>query len=258
MGAAILNCGISASAGEDYAYTACRDRRIYVVDVARNKVVQRSDVFETMGAPTSIDIDKQNKILYVSSERGFQQEKYTPVLAIDISELPLKIIRSFELVVKPSETPFADIGAVYTIVVSPDGKKLYAGYAREEFEHGSAIVDAQTGKIIGHLNNFFVDKYTLFSPGGDKLANMWSHESKTAETKADKQEKRWSAFVVIYDLGQNKEVSRTSPIDGRIVLQPPWGKIEWPFVGWADSGVINLFDRNSGVLLSSIDRKSVV
>ena len=250
VGTAISNCGISTSAGEDYAYVACRDKRIYVVDVARNKVVQTSGVFETMGGPTSIDLDSQHKILYVASDRGFWQERYSPILAIDISEWPLKIVRSYELVVGPSEGPFADISAVYTIVVSPDGKKLYAGYAREGFADGSTIVDAQTGKIIGQLNNLYVDPNSLFSPGGDKLAHMWSHDTRTAEARARITQ---SAAVVIYDLVQNKEISRTYPVEGKIALQPPWGKIEWAFVGLADRGVINLFDRNSGALLSSID-----
>ena len=246
---AIPNGGPSTGAGEDYAYVACRDKRIYVVDVTRNKVVQTSGVFETMGGPTSIDLDSQHKILYVASDMGFWQERFSPILAIDISEWPLKIIRSYELVVGPSEGPYADISSVYIIIVSPDGKKLYAAYGREGFSDGSTIVDAQTGKIIGHLD-LFVDKNSLFSPGGDKLAHMWSHDTRTAEARAHITQ---SAAVVIYDLVQNKEISRTYPVEGKIALQPPWGKIEWPFVGWADRGVINLFDRNSGALLLSID-----
>ncbi len=235
VGTVISDGGSGRGAGEDYAYVACRDRRIYVVDVARNQVVHTSDVFTALGAPTTADLDKQRKILYVASERGFQQERYSPILAFDISEWPPKIVRSYELVVGPSKGPFADLGAVYDIAVSPDGKKLYAGYAREGFEHGGTVVDAQTGKIIG------------------QLANIWSHKSRPAETQANKQEKKWSAAVVIYDLNQNKEVSRTSTNGGKIVLQPPWRKIEWPFVDWVDGGVIDLFDRNSGALLSSID-----
>jgi len=252
-GALILNGSPAKDGGEDYAYVACRDRRIYVVDAAGNQVVQASDVFAAMGAPTCIDLDRQNKILYVASERGFQQERYSPILAIDISELPLKIVRSYELVVGPSEGPFVGLSAVYDLVVSPDGKKLYAGYAREGYEHGSTVVDAQTGKIIGRLINFYVDTYSLFSPGGDKVADIWDRQNWPAETKTKKQEKVRSAAVVVYDLRENKEISRTSVIGGKITLQPPWRKIEWPFVGWADQGVINLFDRDGGALLSSID-----
>lgn len=254
--AATSSVAINPSAVKMYAYVACSDQRIYIVDIAENKVVQTSGVFNDMGTPTAIDLDRRQKILYVASDRGHWQEKYRPIIAIDVSESPIKITRAFDLIIKSSENQFGDIGAVYSLVVSPDGGSLYAMYGRKEYEKGTTVIDARSGQITGHLK-FYIVKDTLFSPDGKTVANMWSHGSRVGNGSVDKAGREWSASVVVYDIDQNKEVSRTRIQNNRIMLQPPWGEIEGPYVAWAGTNIFNLYNRTNGSLISSVDLKKL-
>jgi len=242
---------IQALAGMRYAYVACEDRRIYKVDIDKGEIVSKSDEIKDMGRPTAIDMDKINGKLYVASERGHWQLRYSPIIVIDIKSQPMKMINKFDLIVEKSDNPYTNVSAVYEIVVSPDGKYLYAGYAHPKYSKGTTVIDTQTGMIIGHLD-FVIDERSIFSTDGSQIANIWPGGSKFIKKNGQEIERRWDGGVAVYDINRNQMISKKGAKRDKIGLHPPWKKISYPLFVISNYKYLKAIDRDSGNILYEI------
>src|SRR4030042_1247049 len=170
----------SEEKGKLFAYVACEDRRIYVIDMDKNDLIFKTDEVREMGRPTAIDIDQIRGQLYVASERGYWQENYFPIISLNINSCPIKIIKEFPLIIDKPTGKFEGVSAVYAIVVSTDGNNLYILYAHPKYYGVSAIVDRNTGNLIGSID-FIIRKSSIFSPDGKEVAEIWPSGSKAVE-----------------------------------------------------------------------------
>ena len=142
-------------------YVACRDKRIYTIDVNRGQVVAVSEPISELGNPSSLDISRDGRTLYISSEwphgKGKRQDDYFPIVVVDASTMQVK--RKFLLEMRPfnpkrlNNIPVS----VYRLRVSPDGKTIFAMFPHPKYQGGNVAVDAETGAILRQLPGFFVD-----------------------------------------------------------------------------------------------------
>ncbi len=150
--------------GNTHFYVACDDKRIYTIDVNRGQVVAVSEPIPELGNPTGLDISRDGRTLYISSERGYYigstktdfQTDYFPIVIVDVSTMQVK--RKFHLEMGPPKGRWLDITAVYGLKVSPDGKTIFAGYAHPKYQGGDVAVDAETGAILRHLPGFYATR----------------------------------------------------------------------------------------------------
>ena len=239
-----------------FAYVACEDKRIYKIDLAKNEVILRSDEIRELGNPTAIDIDKKRGRLYVASERGHWQTKYSPIVVLDLSTLPIKVLNQFDLIVDEPMGEFIGVSAVYDIVVSPDGDSLYIGYAHPKYSGATPVVDSKTGEIIRRLD-FIINKGSIFSPDGKEVAAIWPSGSRSIEKDGRKELREWSGGVAVHDIEHNKMISRKEVKKDKIGLYPPWGKIETPYVYLKDYKLLTMYNRDSEKIVSQIDLQEI-
>ena len=133
-------------------YVACRDKRIYTIDVNQGRVVAVSDTFPELGNPTGLDISRDGQTLYIGSERGHWQRDYYPIVIVDVSTMQVK--QKFHLEMGPPNGEWLDISAVYGLRVSPDGKTIFALYGHPKYE-GVVVVNVERGTILRHLPELY-------------------------------------------------------------------------------------------------------
>ncbi len=234
-----------------FAYVACADKSVYIVDIMKNKLVHKTDEFAPLGTPTEIAIDQKHQKIYVANERGDWQYKYSAIVIFDITTLPINVLKEMDLIIDKPNGPFIGVSAVYGILVSSDGKTLYALYAHPSYQ-GTTVIDSETGKIKGLLD-FYINRGSVFSPDGKAIAEMWPSGSKIIEKDGDKKLMEWSGGVAVYDIEKNKMISRKEIQKDGIGLQPPWGKIEAPFIYLKDYKMLEMYNRETGKIISQID-----
>jgi DNA-binding beta-propeller fold protein YncE len=259
------NLGIALNTGEPkqlFAYVACEDKRIYKIDLLKNKLINRTEEIIEIGRPTTIDIDPKNKKLFVGSERGHWQKYYSPIVALEIGTSSMKVSSCFDLVVEKGIGDFIGVFAVYEIRVSPDGNELYVGYAHPKYSKGSTIVNSRTGKIIKGLN-FHINKGSIFSSTGREVCNIWPGGSKEiALSPGKKKIKRWEGGIAVYDIVQNKRIilqrmPKAFKKKSTISLNPPWEKIKTPLSIIEEWKILKQIDRDNGDLISVLDLKNM-
>jgi len=223
------------------AYVVCDDGKIYVIDVEKEQLLAVSSVIPelTVGRATCIDIDRFKKILYVGCERrsgkrymASKYRRYYPIIAVDLKRM--EVIGKFILDAQ-------NICPVYELKLSPDGKKIYAGYAHPKYRWsnpayggGSVVVDVSTGSIIRTLS-FSVHPYSIFSKDGRKII----------EIRTDR--------VIIYDVERNKRVSTWKADElfkKGLGLNPPGRKLKGPLYIVENHEVLKKIDRLTGKVLS--------
>jgi hypothetical protein len=207
-------------------YVACDDKRIYTIDVNLGQVVSVSEPLPELGNPTGLDISRDGRTLYISSERGYYigstktdfQTDYFPIVIVDVSTMQVK--RKFHLEMGPPKGRWLDITAVYGLKVSPDGKTIFAGYAHPKYQGGDVAVDAETGAILRHLPGFYATRNQqncTFSDDGRFATKVWSVRSKI--------------YYETYSLETGEEVASMSVPElfaSRQGLNPSWKRIAGP------------------------------
>lgn len=245
----------TASLRSNYVITVGVDRRVYIIDLNKSKVIKKSDVFPEMGRPTSIDFDKRNGRLYIGSGRGYRQRIYYPLVVLKIRGNSIKLIEKFERLEKGKEGVYE----IYTLKLSPDGKELFLGYGG--YEGGTAVFNSFSREIVEKLN-FYIGENSIFSPDGKKVCNILSPLSIIVDGKELVAEWRQKGCVITYDIEENKEIEKIEAKDlfasGR-GLNPPWEKIDTPLIrveimGFgSDPGHLTAYDRLTGKEIYKID-----
>lgn len=234
--------GLEEKAEKLFAYVACEDRRIYVVDLVENNIVLRSDEIREAGLPTAIDIDQKRGRLYMASERGRWQEKYSPIIVLDVSTTPMQVVNQFNLVEEQRTGSFVRVSAVYEIYVSPDGEKLLLGYSHPKYNRKTTVVDSTTGQILYQLDFKIHLDEIVFSSDHTKIAKIWEKGR------------------AVYDLIENKRLSLKKGqevfSDG-IGLNPPWAKISSPLYTIENYKYLKGIDRNNGKSVLNIDLEAI-
>jgi hypothetical protein len=246
----------SEEKGKLFAYVACEDRRIYVIDMDKNDLIFKTDEVREMGRPTAIDIDQIRGQLYVASERGYWQENYFPIISLNINSCPIKIIKEFPLIIDKPTGKFEGVSAVYEIVVSPDGNNLYILYAHPKYYGVSAIVDRNTGNLIGSID-FIIRKSSIFSPDGKEVAEIWPGGSKAVEKNGKQILREWSGGVAVFNIKQNKLISQKEIIKDKVKLTPPWYEIPYPLYVVNNHRNLRSINRNTGKTISEVDLEKI-
>ena len=216
---------------ENLCYVACQDKRIYVIDISRKKVLDVSDPIPELGNPTCIDVSGDGKTLYIGSERGYMESSYCPIVVVDLNTMKVK--RKFYLEI---EEPSGYISAVYNIRVSPDGSKLFVGYANPKYRGGSVVIDADKGEILKHLKGFYVDQNSSFSKDGRYVCNIRPDE------------------IIVYDVQSGRKLKRSLEYLLRLGqgLNPPWRQFKAPLCvieKQKDRYILKAVNRLNGKLL---------
>jgi hypothetical protein len=267
----------------NYAITVGMDRRIYIVDLNTLKVIKKSEPFMEIGRPTSIDYDKIRGRLYVASERGYlwevnsrgrtPQVAYYPLTVFEIGAESIKLVDKYKLEEGEPLGEFETVWAIYEIKLSPDGRKIFAGYAHPKYHWsnpayggGSAVVDASTGNIIGVLSFRIRQLNSIFSADGKKMCMIYPPGSRIIKKDGEEKIKKWKGYVVTYDIEKNQKIEKIEAEDlirSKRGFNPLWGKIDTPIVkipfesdgtGWRR---LKIYDRMSGEEISEIDLKEI-
>ena len=152
---------ISASSTDEYAITFGEDKRIYIIDLHVNEVINKSQQFDKLGNPTSIDFDKNTGKIYVGSMRGHWQKVFEPLAAIKIKMDSFGDAERLELVpYEVDEYGIGNMAEVYKVRLSPDGKKLYVMFGHPDYREGNAVFDIKSSRIVNKLN-FFIEEHDL-------------------------------------------------------------------------------------------------
>ncbi len=239
-----------------FGYVACNDKRIYLINIDSGKVVYKSDSIMGLGRPTSIDLDNKGGKLYVASERGRWQSKYSPIVVFSVKTMQVEVIKKIDLIKEDSSGNFRDISGVYNIVVSPNTKHLYIGYSHPEYADGTTVIDSETGKIIKKIN-VIIDKGSIFSPDGRKVAEIWPGGRKVYIRNKKEYVKDWSGGVAIYDLEKNIKVSHKELVKDRIGLNPEWGNLKQPFIYFRNYRLVEVYNRNNGQVINKINIQEI-
>jgi len=225
------------------AYVVCGDGKIYVIDVEKGQLLTVSSVIPELaiGKPTCIDIDRSKKILYVGCERRLgkrymasKYRRYYPIIAVDLKRM--EVIKKFTL-------DAGNICPVYEIKLSPDGRRIYAGYAHPKYRWsnpayggGSVVIDVSTGDIIGALS-FRVHPYSIFSKDGRRVT----------EIRADR--------VTVYDVEKDERVltwEASELFKKGLGLNPLGRKLKGPLCIIENHKVLKKIDRLTGKVLSQL------
>lgn len=241
------------------SYVAAADGKIYVLDLDSGSVIATSDVIEGLGKPTAIDIAPDSSLLYIASERGYRQNDYYPLVAVDLNS-NFRVIKRFRI--DPSSGPTLDptvlntnVRAVYRVVVSNDGTKLYLVYAAPGYEP-TTVVDSDTGLILGQTSAV-IDRSTVFSPDGTQVANIWPSGSRVSDANGEQTIRQWPGGVAVTDLFTGAVESQRELVANR-GLQPPWQEISEPFVYLrTPEQVLEVYDRETGQLGVSLNLPEV-
>ena len=111
-----------------YGYVVGEDRKIYMVNLATGELEWISREFEQIGRPTHIEINREESILYIASERGRWQMSYVPLIAV-------KLNGSAEVIYETNIDPdyvigSLDVSAVYELTLDAKGEALYAAFCQ--------------------------------------------------------------------------------------------------------------------------------
>jgi hypothetical protein len=240
----------------EYAYVACQDKKIYVIDVGKKCLSKVSRKIEGIGNPTSIDIDAEKSVLYIASERGNWQEKYRPIMKLTIDMSGFDVVKKFDFASNYVDDHFKRIYAVYSIVVSPAGDKLYVLYAHPDYSGSTAVVDSSTGKIINELN-FIIDRGTVFSPNGNEVATSWPSGSKKIKNGKEYKIKKWPGGVATFSIKENKKLMQKEIGRDNIGLNPEWKKKKKPFLYMRDSKMLEVYNSATARMVKKINLSSV-
>ncbi len=239
-----------------FAYVVCEDKRLYIIDLSNNEVILRSGILSELGRPTSIAIGTKQKRLFIANELGSGQLKYSPIVVFDINTSQVRTMGQFDLIVDRRFGAFGGVSAVYEVVVSPDGKRLYLGYSHPNYARGTTVVNSETGEIVGMLD-FIITANSIFSPDGKQVAEIWPGGNKSVENDGRMSLKKWSAGVAVYDIEQNKMISRKEVEKDKVGLFPPWNKIEGPLLYITNNKMLTAVDRDRGTPIYEIDLSNI-
>jgi hypothetical protein len=205
-------------------YVACRDKRIYTIDVNWGQVVAVSEPISELGNPSSLDISRDGRTLYISSEwphgKGKRQDDYFPIVVVDASTMQVK--RKFLLEMRqfnPNRLNNIPV-SVYRLRVSPDGKTIFAMFPHPKYQGGNVAVDAETGAILRQLPGFFVDynqQNCTFSDDGRFATRIWSARGKIYNKTYDLETGEKVASIPAQDLFASGQS-----------LNPLWRRVDGP------------------------------
>lgn len=208
--------------------------------------MERSDVIEDLGRPTAVDVDSKSGKLYIANEPTFGHPHY-PLVAVDLGSF--EVLRKFSLTVD-SGADEAVRHAAYRVVVSPDGERLYVGYAAPGYL-ATTVVDANLGVLLGS-SNAVVTAASPISPDGGTVAEIWVSGSAVVQSASGKSVREWNGGVVVQEIDSGNVVSRIE-LSSNKGLQPPWLSIGTPYIhvdGPAQD--ITAYNRNSGEILAAL------
>jgi hypothetical protein len=261
--------GASPDLEKMYAYIACIDHRLYIIDLASNSLYLKSEEIKEIGNPYNIALDSNKGKLFIANGRGriWDTNMWSPILVLDIRHSPIKVIDKFDLIAEKTDFIFEDKSnslkgnpnfmekkekrEVYKIVLSPDGSRLYVGYGHPDYSKGETIIDSQTGKILGKTN-FYMGWDPVFSPDGKQYAGIFPERKIVMNNEGKQEEKEWPARVTVYDIDQNKTVLYKELKGDRSGLYPPWKKTQGPLDVFYRQ-YLERYDRDTGKIIAKLD-----
>ena len=230
------------------AYMAAEDRSVYVIDLNEGRVLHKSAPIEQIGYPTAISLSAENDYLYIASEgwRKPRISKFAPVVALKIEDdFGFSLERSF---LKDDEKKESD--PAFTVVAARKGDLIFVGYLGNP--ESTTVIDGMSGEVLARYDIPILDNYT-FSPDGKKAASIWSSGSRTV-TDNNGQEVilELPGGVAEYRLRDGKRISKRELSDNR-GLNAPWSDRSSPFYHIASGELLQVYNRQTGVLINTID-----
>ena len=150
------------------------------------------------------------------------------------------------------------VDEIYRLVVSPDGEELYLSHGGlVETEYPTEVWDASTGQVLRRLRQIPPGS-RAWSPDGTRVAGFW------AETEGGKTSEGGATVAptpggVVVKSATSLEVLSRSYLQGNRGLQPPWGRIDRPFIGERLSlAEPRVYDRDTGEYLGSLNLNDLV
>ena len=263
-----------------FAYVVCddgyfRDHRVYRIDMLAGELAGTSEPIDWMGSPLKIAYDPNLFRIYAASQRGKTWD-YWPVTVLRVGGGEFEVLAHYstnpeDTQPRGSERTVLDEDGqtrtthlntlpdeVYEFTVSPDGRELYLSHGGlVETEHVTEVWDARTGQVLRRLIQITPDA-RAWSPDGSLVAGFWA---------ADEQETVEPGLVTIYRNqggvslrdAKSLEVLSVNYVEDNRGLQPPWGRIERPFIyRHRSAGETRVYDRDSGEVLRTLDLNELV
>ena len=142
-----------------------------------------------------------------------------------------------------------EVYPVYEVIASETSNQLYFVYISPEYGGGaSAIFDMAAERIVGKTGTIIRPNMAI-SPDGSQTAEIWPTTSRTIDGETTV----FSGGVVVRDIMTGDYISRVELEDNR-GLQPPWEMLSSPLLyRISRTNLHNLYDRDSGQLISSLD-----
>lgn len=211
-----------------------------------------SEPIDGIGRPTSLALDPETSRLYIGSERGFNQNDYYPLVAVDPNN-DFKLVGQYTLDPTRSgidQSVLSDVYAVYRVVPSETAPgRLFLGYAHPDYGGSvAAIFDATSGEIVGKTAVPITGK-SVVSPDGSLVADLYPSGSRASNGETTE----WPGAVVVRNIMSGERVSKVELEDNK-GLQPPWEHLPSPFVYLSrPENTLRSYERDSGQIISSID-----
>lgn len=240
-----------------YGYVVGEDRRIYSVNLETGGLEWVSQELQQIGAPTEIEINTEESILYIASGPEYSSGvwNYVPLLAVKINEEADIVYESW---IDPNNPDGSNNAnglsrgpAVYSVRLSQNQQALYAGFSHESFQRRT-ILNPATARIIGQSDAFISKEYE-FSPDGTMLAEIYPGITRLDENGAEE----YLSIILARDVETGEIVLRTEHPNNEN-LYPPWGSTDDHFIHVRNEPRQNIYrlevyDRDSGELLGMYD-----
>lgn len=226
-------------------YVACMgDQRVYEMGLSGGRLLRVSEPVIGMGRPDSIVYG--DGILFVSSGRGHQQNDYHPLLAIDVHSEDFRTVGIYRFGAAAYDpSGINDVGEVYSLALSPSGRRLFVG--RADTDAAVLGADWSLGPPLPAIESrsweTMVDATEVFSPDEALLARIRP------------------GGVSVRHVDAPDPVHEDPGVE--VSLHPPWGRIEAPLLHEYQDPVTNehrthLYDRDSGERIAELDLAAVV
>jgi hypothetical protein len=232
------------------------ERKVLFVDLVNDNVLAVSSVIEEIGFPTDIDFDPATNDLYIASGRGKNQNDYYSLVRANID------LESYQVLsVEPIN--FVDTGglntteldngvyAVTSVVLSPVNDELYIGYSDPNMKV-TLVLHRTTGEILRQLDSAVLKRHR-FSPAGNEAAEVFPAGMKWENGEIVSS---WEGGLAILDLTTG-HWGAVQALSESIGLNPPWGSQTTKFYYFRNIDELEVYDSNSGTLISSIDLTAI-
>ena len=238
-----------------YGYVVGEDRRIYMVNLEAGELEWRSRVLEKLGEPdypnyvdiNTIDINRDESILYIASESGVFGTGFSPLIAVRLNDTADIV---FDL---NKNDPSGIVSDALGLRYISQSDLLYVSFLRDPAFN--TILDPITGEIFGSLDTVIRRHYEV-SPDGTMIAEIVPERTRVMEEGTE----QVPAGILVRDLRTGETILRTY-LEANRGLHPTWGKLDNNLVDVRyinSEGIFNLevFDRESGKRLASHDLRS--